>query len=76
MSTPDSTRAWNDYITAEINDAIEQNGAQVKDEGIAIVVASNGKIIRRGVGKVPWRQMVEQLDQSVKENTKKENALF
>lgn len=61
---------WSIYIKAEIDDAIEQNGDKVKEEGIAIVVANNGKIIRRGVGKVPWRLMVEELEQSVKEKFK------
>jgi hypothetical protein len=60
-----SGEAWAEYIKAEIADALEQSGNNVKEEGIAIVVASNGKIIRRGVGTVPWRQMVEQLDQEV-----------
>lgn len=57
---------WDDYIAQEIKDAVEQNGEKAKEEGIAIVVANNGKVIRRGVGKVPWRQMVEELDGSVK----------
>lgn len=56
---------WDDYIQQEINDAIEQNGESVKKDGIAIVVANNGSIIRRGVGTVPWRQMVEQLEETV-----------
>jgi hypothetical protein len=56
---------WDDYINAEMKDAVEQNGEKAREEGIAIVVASNGKVIRRGVGKVPWRQMVEQLDEMV-----------
>lgn len=58
---------WTDYIQSELSDAIEQNGDKVKKEGIAIVVANNGKIIRRGVGTVPWRQMVEQLQEAVEE---------
>jgi hypothetical protein len=57
---------WDDYIKAELNDAIEQSSEDVKKEGIAIVIANNGKVIRRGVGKVPWRQMVDQLDEAVK----------
>jgi hypothetical protein len=61
---------WDDYVQAEIDAAVEQNGEKARDEGIAIVVSSNGRIIRRGVGKVPWRQMVEQLDQSLKEDSK------
>jgi len=56
---------WEDYIQAEINDAIQQSGPAVKEDGIAIVLANNGRVIRRGVGKVPWRQMVEELNQSV-----------
>ena len=44
-----------------MKDAVDQNGQQAKEEGIAIVVANTGTVIRRGVGKVPWRQMVEQL---------------
>lgn len=56
---------WDDFIQAEMDNAVEQNGENAKEEGIAIVVASNGKVIRRGVGKVPWRQMVEQLDETV-----------
>mmetsp|Transcript_23695 Transcript_23695/g.68107 ORF Transcript_23695/g.68107 Transcript_23695/m.68107 type:complete len:333 (+) Transcript_23695:89-1087(+) len=56
---------WADYIKAEMNDAVKQSGEQAKKEGIALVVASNGKVIRRGVGKVPWRQMVDQLQEEV-----------
>jgi hypothetical protein len=52
---------WHDYAKAELADAVAQSGPNVKEEGIAIVVANTGKVIRRGVGKVPWRQMVEQL---------------
>lgn len=61
---------WDEYIKAEMEDAVKQSGEQCKEEGIAIVVASNGKVVRRGVGKVPWRQMVESLDESLKESSK------
>ena len=57
---------WDEYIKQEMDDAVKQNGENAKTEGIAVVVASNGSVIRRGVGKVPWRQMVEQLDEAVK----------
>lgn len=56
---------WASYIKAEMDDAVAQNGEQAKKEGIAIVVANNGKVVRRGIGTVPWRQMVEQLDQEI-----------
>jgi hypothetical protein len=57
---------WDDYIQAELSDAVAQNGENVKTEGIAIVVANTGKVLRRGIGKVPWRQMVEQLEGEAK----------
>jgi hypothetical protein len=66
---------WSDYIQAEMDDAVKQNGEKAKDEGIALVIANTGKVIRRGVGKVPWRQMVEQLEEEAS-GKKKENSLF
>lgn len=56
---------WDDYINAEMADAIKQGSVRAKNEGIAIVVASTGKVITRGVGIVPWRQMVEQLEEEI-----------
>jgi len=67
---------WDEYVEAELADAVAQNGEKVREEGIAIVVASNGKVIRRGVGKVPWRQMVEQLDTAIGGGPEKEPSLF
>jgi hypothetical protein len=56
---------WTSYIKEELNDAVKQSGDNAKTEGIAIVVANDGQVIRRGVGTVPWRQMVEQLEEAV-----------
>lgn len=67
---------WEEYIKAEMDDAVSQGGEKVKEEGIAIVVANNGKVIRRGVGKVPWRQMVQQLDDEVRQVPKEEELDF
>lgn len=62
---------WDEYITKEIDFAMQQSKGENADKvGIAIVVANNGEIIRRGVGTVPWRQMVMQLEETV--NPKKE----
>lgn len=61
---------WKEYINAEFDDAVLQSGERCKDEGIAIVIASNGKVIRRGVGIVPWRQMVDQLAEEVSPGSK------
>jgi hypothetical protein len=59
---------WSELIAAEMRDAVDQNGPQAAEEGIALVIANTGKIVRRGVGKVPWRQMVEQLQKEVEVN--------
>ena len=50
---------WDDYIKAEMADAVAQNGDKAREEGIAIVVSNDGTVVQRGVGAVPWRQMVE-----------------
>jgi hypothetical protein len=70
-----SGEAWAEYIESEMADALEQSGNNAKEEGIAIVVASNGKIIRRGVGTVPWRLMVEELDQEINPRPKEGGPL-
>jgi len=62
---------WDEYIRQEIADAVEQNGESVRKDGIAIVVANNGSIIRRGVGTVPWRRMVEELEETVNPTAEK-----
>lgn len=59
---------WDEYIQAELDDAVKQNGEKVKEEGIVIVVANSGEIIRRGVGKIPWRNTVEELENAVKDD--------
>jgi hypothetical protein len=53
--------AWREYAAAEMEDAVTQNGEKVREEGIYIVVARNGKVIRRGVGLIPWRETLEEL---------------
>lgn len=65
---------WDDFIEQEIKDAVEQGGESVKKDGVVIVVANNGSIIRRGVGTVPWRQMVEQLNETVNPTEEKKSS--
>ena len=56
---------WKEFIAAEMDTAVDQAGEKVREEGIALVVANDGKVLRRGVGKVPWRQMVDELEEAV-----------
>jgi len=56
---------WEEFIAAEMDTAADQAGDKVRDEGVALVVTNDGKVLRRGVGKVPWRQMVDELEEAV-----------
>ena len=66
---------WEDFANAEMNAAVEQAGEGVRDEGIALVDANDGRVLRRGVGKVPWRQMVDELEEAVTGEKKKETSV-
>mmetsp|Transcript_23029 Transcript_23029/g.51361 ORF Transcript_23029/g.51361 Transcript_23029/m.51361 type:complete len:355 (-) Transcript_23029:34-1098(-) len=65
---------WGEFIQAEMDTAAEQAGGTVLEQGVALVIANNGKVLRRGVGKVPWRQMVDELEEAVT-GEKKESAV-
>jgi hypothetical protein len=70
-----ASNQWDEFVRQEMADAVKQSGESAKNEGIAIVVANTGKIIRRGVGTVPWRQIVEQLEETVNPDSKKDGLL-
>jgi len=65
---------WEEFIEDEMTVAIDQAGEKVREEGMAIVVANDGKVLRRGIGKVPWRQMVDELEEAVT-GEKKESSV-
>lgn len=65
---------WEEFVAAEMETAAEQAGDKVFEEGIALMIANNGKVLRRGVGKVPWRQMVDELEEAVT-GEKKETSI-
>ena len=67
---------WEEFISAEMDAAAEQAGDKVLDEGIALVIANDGKVLRRGVGKVPWRQMVDELEEAVTGEKKETTVPF
>lgn len=56
---------WAEFINEEVKTAVEQAGEKVKDEGIALVISNDGKVLRRGLGRVPWKQMVDELEEAV-----------
>jgi len=66
---------WESFVDEEMEVAFEQAGDRVREEGIALVVANNGKVLRRGVGKVPWKQMVVELEEAVTGEKKEDTAV-
>ena len=66
---------WEEFVNAEIEAAVEQAGEGAREDGIALVVANDGRVLRRGVGKVPWRQMVNELEEAVTGEKKKETSV-
>jgi hypothetical protein len=62
---------WGEFVNAEIDAAVDQSGEGAREDGIALVVASDGRVLRRGVGKVPWRQVVDELGEAVTGEKKK-----
>lgn len=53
---------WESYVQAELNDAVLQGGEDVTNEGIAIVLSNDGTVLRRGVGMIPWKMTVDELN--------------
>lgn len=66
---------WEQYMQREIVAAEKQGGAsEVEDimfKGIVLVVRSNGKIIRRGIGIPPWKTILAEIEESNKNKSKK-----
>lgn len=67
---------WEEFIAAEMETAVDQAGDKVLKEGVAIVVTNDGKVLRRGVGKVPWRQMVDELEIAVTGEKREEPSIL
>jgi len=69
---------WVSYIKAEMDDAIRQNNndRDINSEGIVIVVSNTGEIVRRGLGKVPWRDTIEELEKKVKDEVEPMDLSF
>jgi len=53
---------WESYIKAEMDDAVKQSGEKCREDGIAIVVEKTGRVMRRGVGEIPWRDIIDEFN--------------
>lgn len=61
VATPadEDREAWLDYVREEMATAEEQ-GADAR-EGVVIAVRKDGTVARRGVGKPPWKVVIDEL---------------
>jgi hypothetical protein len=57
IAFPKGTRGWTDYLESEIKTA-EQQGFDVMEKGITLIVKKNGKILRRATGLPPWGDLI------------------
>ena len=52
---------WLDYLRLEFEEAERQGAKQAKAEGLVLVARKTGKIVRRGLGLPPWKELVDEL---------------
>ncbi|CAE7703303.1 unnamed protein product [Symbiodinium pilosum] len=63
VSSDGQAAAWGSLLAAEFEEADEQDiGQQVRDMGLALVVRSDGSIVRRGVGRPQWKVVFDETD--------------
>mmetsp|Transcript_60587 Transcript_60587/g.113161 ORF Transcript_60587/g.113161 Transcript_60587/m.113161 type:complete len:280 (-) Transcript_60587:59-898(-) len=64
VSSDGQASAWGELLAAEFQEADEQDiGDQVRQSGLALVVKSDGSIVRRGVGRPQWKVVFADTDE-------------
>jgi len=58
---PADERAWIEYVNEEIATATSQGAAEAPAAGVVIAIRRDGSVARRGVGKPPWKELVDEL---------------
>jgi hypothetical protein len=56
---------WERYLQKEIELAKLQGEADIVSKGLVIAVKRNGKVVRRGVGLPPWKQVVDEMQDKI-----------
>ena len=69
IGKPAQLNVWLAYLAKEIELAKKQGEPDIVNKGVVLGVRKDGKIVRRGVGAVPWRQLVKELDADVEAKT-------
>lgn len=66
IAKPAQLNVWLAYLKKEVELAASQGTKDITKQGLVLAVNKKGKVVRRGVGRPPWKQLVEELEQSSK----------
>jgi hypothetical protein len=65
IGRPAQPSVWQRYLSSEIKAAEQQGAKNIVKEGLVLAVDKTGKVIRRGLGQPPWKQLVEEVRNGV-----------
>ena len=63
---PTQLNVWQAYLKQEIELAEKQGSKDVVKQGIVIAVNQKGRVIRRGIGLPPWKEICEEFSKKIK----------
>eukprot|EP00981_Chlorochromonas_danica_P015086 scaffold10372_cov243-Ochromonas_danica.AAC.11 len=71
IALPVQTDAWERVLQAEFELAKAQGAKDAQKRGLVIVINKTGKVIRRGLGLPPWKEIIDELKTKAKAKSKK-----
>ena len=63
---PTQLNVWQAYLKQEVDLAEKQGSKDVVEQGIVLAVNRSGRVIRRGLGMPPWKDICEDFSKSGK----------
>ena len=64
---PTQLNVWQAYLKQEIDLAEKQGARDVAKQGIVLAVNQGGKVVRRGLGMPPWKDICEEFSKMTKQ---------
>lgn len=59
IGKPQQLSVWERYLQKEIRAAQQQGTKNIAKEGLVLAIDKRGRVVRRGLGTPPWKQLVE-----------------
>eukprot|EP01035_Chromulina_nebulosa_P018705 gene18705-24464_t len=66
IGKPTQPNVWQFYLDKEVQQAIKQGQLDIVTKGLVLAIRNDGKIIRRGIGLPPWKEIVEEFTKKTK----------